>query len=355
MNPAEIIVLDDLEAIGKRLEPEARALAGKTVLITGGSGFLGQYLVLTLVHLNHTRGLRIRVVSLDNFITSSKKPLLKLQGYDDFTFIKHDVIESFSYPQSVDYVIHAAGIASPVYYQKYPVEAIEVASLGTKNFLELARKKHSKSFLFFSSSEIYGDPDPTHIPTAETYRGNVSSIGPRSPYDESKRLGEALSMAYWRKHRMPIKIIRPFNVFGPGMKQDDFRVIPAFFTSALQGESLRVHGQGTQTRTFCYVTDATVAFYKVLLSGKNGDVYNVGNDDNEISMLGLAQEVAQFFKGKIKAQTVPYPPEYPGDEPQRRAPDLTKIRKELAYKPQVNLREGLERTLTWFRAAYFQE
>ncbi len=180
---------------------------------------------------------------------------------------------------------------------------IDVARLG--------REKKVKSFLFFSSSEIYGDPDPNFIPTPETYRGNVSSIGPRSCYDESKRLGETICMIYFNLYNIPVKIVRPFNIYGPGMLRDDYRVVPTFVTHALEGKPLPVHDKGNQTRTFCYITDGIVGFLKVLLSKENGEVFNVGNDENEINMIGLAQVVSEIYEKKIQFHTIPYPKQYP--------------------------------------------
>lgn len=353
MKLANKIVLEDLEMINQALGDEVLNLEGKTVLITGGAGFLGNYLVSTIMHLNKTRFLRpARLISLDNFITGQKKPLLNLKGYRDYKFVEHDVRKPFRIREKVDFVIHAAGIASPIYYKKYPLEAIDVATLGTRNFLELARQKKSGSFLFFSSSEIYGDPRPEQIPTSEDYRGNVSCVGPRSCYDESKRLGEALTITYFQHYGTPVKIVRPFNVFGPGMKHNDFRVVPAFLMNALRGKPLKVHGDGKQTRTFCYITDAIVGIYKVLLSNTGGEVYNVGNDDNEIPMIRLAKGVANLFKKKVAVNTIPYPDNYPRDEPMRRAPDLRKIRRKLGFKPQMKLKTGLKRLLDWYRSEY---
>ena len=351
MRLAEQIVHEDLRSISEQL-PELTKLAGKTVLITGGAGFIGNYLVLTLAHISKELPRPIKIVSVDNFITGSRKQLLTTPSYNSYRFVEHDVRQPYTYTGKVEYVIHAAGIASPIYYKKYPVEAIEVGTQGTKNFLELARKKQSKSFVFFSSSEIYGDPDSSHIPTDETYRGNVSSIGPRSCYDESKRLGEALTMTYWQHYKTPVKIVRPFNVFGPGMKYNDFRVIPAFLMSGLTEKPLNVHGDGSQTRTFCYITDAIVAIFKVLLSDKNGEVYNVGNDNNEMPMIKLAQQVVELIPGEGKIVTIPYPQDYPADEPKRRCPDLTKIAVHLGFKPKVDLETGLERLLAWYRSEY---
>lgn len=353
MKLAQQLVLADLQNISLRLDDVASQFEGKTVVITGAAGFLGNYLVSTLQFLNRYKLKKpTKIIAIDNYITGLKKPIFDFEDLNNFEFINHDVREPLKIRGRVDYVLHAAGIASPVYYRKYPVEAIEVATEGTKNFLEMARIKKSASFMFFSSSEIYGDPDEKNIPTAETYRGNVSSTGPRSCYDESKRLGEALTMAYFQHYQIPVKIIRPFNVFGPGMKYNDFRVIPAFLMAALQNKPMSVHADGMQTRTFCYVSDAVVAIYKVLLSQKNGEVFNIGNDDNEIPMIKLAEMIDGLFKENKKIETISYPKAYPGDEPKRRCPDLNKIKSELKFVPVVDLETGLERLLAWFRSEY---
>lgn len=252
----------------------------------------------------------------------------------------------------MDYIIHAAGLASPYYYKKYPLETIESAILGAKNLLELAKVSRPASFLFFSSSEIYGDPDPKFVPTPETYAGHVSSIGPRACYDESKRLTETLCITYHQLYDIPIKIVRPFNIYGPGMKHVDYRVIPTFIYSGLSGRDLPVHDKGIQTRTFCYVTDAIVAIFKVLISGKKGEVYNIGNDNPEIGMFELAQTIADMIGSGVKPRRKNYPENYPAGEPQRRCPDLTKIKNHLNYQPKVDLRTGLKQTINWFKQTY---
>jgi UDP-glucuronate decarboxylase len=346
------VVRRDIRTIASRIKSDAKLLQGKTILITGGSGFLGKYFLYTIWYLNKyvfTKKNQCKVISLDNYITGIKATNSLLAKDKNITFILHDVRTPFETGKPVDYIIHAAGIASPSFYIRYPLETLEVAAFGTRHMLEFARAKKVKSFLYFSTSEIYGDPDPRFVPTPETYRGNVSSIGPRACYDESKRLGETLSMAYHRLYKIPINIVRPFNIYGPGMRADDYRVIPRFLTNALKGEYLPVHVGGDQTRTFCYVSDAIVAFLKILLSGKNGEVYNVGNDKPEVSIMHLAHMIRRLFGNKIKIKSITYPDTYPQGDPQRRCPDLTKIRKHLGFIPTIDLETGLSRTLAWYK------
>lgn len=347
------IIKKDLDYIVKSLKSKAKALEGKRILISGGAGFLGSYIIGSIYQLNK-RVLKkpCKVISIDNYITGKKRRMLQEIKDKNFLFLNENIIKPVNISGKVDYIIHAAGLASPVYYQKYPLETIESAIHGAKNLLELARLKKIKSFLYFSSSEIYGDPDPKFIPTPETYHGKVSSIGPRSCYDESKRLGETLCFVYHTKHKIPVKIVRPFNIYGPGMMPDDYRVIPTFVSNALNGKKLPVHDLGNQTRTFCYISDAIIGFLKVLLSKENGQVFNVGNDDNEISMLGLAKIVKKIFDGKVIVKTIPYPKHYPQDEPRRRCPDLTKIKNKLGYKPTIGLEEGLRKVIQWYKVEY---
>lgn len=344
------VIEQDIKRIISDIEKEAKALEGKTLLISGGAGFLGKYIVATIDRLNK-RVLKnpCKVISVDSYITGQKRSILDKLDEGNLKQVEHDVTKPLSVDQQVDYIIHAAGLAQPIHYKKYPLETIDSAVFGTKNLLEFAKDRQVKSLLFFSSSEIYGDPDPNFIPTPETYRGNVSSIGPRACYDESKRLGETLCMTYFELFKVPVKIVRPFNVYGPGMGPDDRRVIPAFLTRALRGEALHVHNSGNQTRTFCYISDVTTGFFKVLLSEKNGRVYNVGNDEGEINMMSLAKVVGQLFDNKIKIKTISYPKSYPKGEPKRRCPDLTRIRKELGYVPKVNLKLGLKKMLRWYK------
>jgi len=350
------VVQQDILEIAQSIADEAHALEGKTLLLSGGMGFLGSYIVATLQHLNRKVFKQpCEIVILDNYITGTRENRIIDLEDSSLWLIEHDVRKPIPPHIDAQYLLHAAGIASPVYYKKYPIETIEVAVDGTRNFLEYARTHKVKSVLYFSSSEIYGDPDPHYVPTPEEYWGNVSSTGPRSCYDESKRLSETLCVTYHKFFRVPVKMVRPFNVYGPGMKIKDYRVVPTFLASALRGEPLPVHDRGNQTRTFCYISDAIQGFLKVLLSGRDGEVYNVGKDREEINMVSLANIVSGISPRPVQVKLIEYPDTYPAGEPQRRCPDLTKIRTELGYDPRVDLPTGLKRTMSWFEAAVGQD
>lgn len=343
------IIKEDLDSVVRNLGDDARKLEGKTLLISGGAGFLGSYFVGVTHLLNKNFAKPCRVIVLDNYITGSKDSFIHELIDKNIQLIEADVTRPLPLEGPVDFIIHAAGLASPAYYKKFPLETIDVAILGTKNLLDLAREKKVVSYLGFSSSEIYGNPDPNFIPTPESYRGNVSCVGPRSCYDESKRLAETISITYHQVHDVPVKIVRPFNVYGPGMKPNDYRVVPTFMARAYSGEVLPVHDKGDQTRTFCYISDAIVGFFKVLFSDRNGEIYNVGIDGPEINMVMLANTVSNLFGRNAPVKLVKYPDSYPADEPNRRCPDLSKIKEHVNYTPTVGLEEGLQRTAAWYR------
>lgn len=347
------IIEEDFAAVARALGEEVKSFEGKHVLITGGSGFLGSHMV-GFLHFLNSRILRkpCRVLSLDNYITGSRAGLLGEFSDGNIRYAEVDVSQALNVLDNFDFIIHAAGIASPAYYRKFPLETIDAAVMGTRNLLEYARRSRAASFLFFSSSEIYGYPAPEFIPTPEHYRGNVSCTGPRACYDESKRLAETLCVTYRHLYGTPVKIVRPFNVYGPGIKQNDYRVVPAFIAASMAGGPLPVHGQGDQTRTFCYISDAIAGFLKVLLSGKDGEPYNVGTDKEEITMTDLAAAVLRASGGVAPVRHIDYPETYPGDEPRRRCPDLEKIKRELGFQPEVDLKIGLERTIQWWRDTY---
>ena len=349
---SEKIIKEDIAAIAKGLGKDAKKFEGKTVFISGGGGFLGKYITGTLCHLNdNVFSKPCRVISVDNFITGSHHPHFNYKGPGDVLEVWGDITQPLPVREPGPYIIHAAGLASPVFYKKYPLETIDSAVSGARHLLELAKKNKEtiEGFLFFSSSEIYGDPDEKAVPTPETYHGYVSSVGPRSCYDESKRLGETITTIYCEQFGIPAKIVRPFNVFGPGMGHNDRRGLPMFGYKALNKESIPVHGDGHQTRSFCYITDAIVGFLKVLLLGKPGHAYNIGNKDNEISMRDLAKLFVEIEGSGASFKLIPYPSTYPAGEPQRRCPDLTKAELHLAYKAAVSLKKGLTRFIEWCR------
>lgn len=345
------VILEDLQVIGQEIRRQAPLLEGKTLLVAGGGGFLGGYFLDVVSFLNENiLKEKCRLICLDNFISGKKERVAHLVSKDYFEFINHNLVLPFSCQEPVDFIVHAASIASPAFYRKYPLETIEVNTLGTLHLLKLAKEKNVKSFLYLSSSEIYGDPPAEHIPTPETYWGNVSSVGPRACYDESKRLAETLSMVFFREYGLPVKIARPFNVYGPGLRLDDKRVIPDFLSNALKNETITMYSDGTDTRSFCYVSDAITGFFKILLSDFNGETFNVGSDVREISISDLAQVISGLFNNKIKVVHKSNPDsDYLVDNPHRRFPDLTKIRTLLNYKPNVDLQEGLRRLIQWYK------
>jgi UDP-glucuronate decarboxylase len=345
------IVTEDIATIVRSLGADAQRFSGKTILITGSAGFLGRYFIGTFAYLNeHVLTEPCRILALDNFITGSHHPDFNYRNDPNIIEVWGDVTQPLPVREDLNFVIHAAGIASPVFYRQYPLETIEGAVNGTRNLLEMAQHNKLEGFVFFSSSEIYGDPDPSAVPTPETYHGYVSSVGPRACYDESKRLGETICTIYHQRFGIPTRIIRPFNIFGPGMGYKDKRVVPMFTYKALNGENIPVHGSGEQTRTFCYITDGIAGFLKVLLNGKDGEAYNIGNEQNEISMVDLAKAFTQVTGTSSKVTLIEYPESYPAGEPMRRCPDLTKARREVGYEPQVDMYEGINRFIEWAKA-----
>lgn len=345
------IIQSDLAEIARGLGATARAFSGKTVLITGGRGFLGRYFTETFAYLNErVLAEPCRVLAMDNLITAGAAGA-KTRSFPGYKFIKHDVVEPFAPRERVDFILHAAGIASPHYYRAYPLETLEVAVQGTKRMLELARLSSAR-MLFFSSSEIYGNPDPKSVPTPESYRGSVSCLGPRACYDESKRLGETLCEIFHTKHGVTVSIVRPFNVYGPGMQENDYRVLPNFASRIKGGLPVSVYGGGAQTRTFCYITDAINGFLRALVRGRSSEAYNVGNPTPEVSMQDLVRRIESVLGRRVGLKKVSYPASYPADEPLRRCPDISKATKTLGYRPGVSLDEGLRRFLAWSDSAY---
>ena len=306
------------------------------ILITGGAGFLGSHLCDKFI------GKGYEVLCMDNLITGSTENIAHLIGNDQFRFIHHDVTEYMYIDGELDAILHFASPASPVDYLRYPIQTLKVGSLGTHKALGLAKAKKAR-FLLASTSEVYGDP-LTH-PQEESYWGNVNPVGIRGVYDEAKRFAEAMTMAYHRYHGLETRIVRIFNTYGPRMRIEDGRAIPAFMSQALRGESLTVFGDGSQTRSVCYVDDLVEGIYQLLLSDES-DPVNIGNTD-ELSMLDLAKEILEISGSSSQ---IVYK-DLPQDDPKVRQPDITRAQTTLKWQPNVQRREGLIKTLEYFKQA----
>lgn len=309
-------------------------LNGKKVLITGGAGFLGSHLCDRFVKEGY------HVIAMDNLSTGSLKNIEHLFPLKNFEFYFHDVTKFVHIPGNLDYILHFASPASPIDYLKMPIQTLKVGSLGTHNLLGLAKEKKSR-FLIASTSEIYGDPD-VH-PQTEEYWGNVNPIGPRGVYDEAKRFMEAITMAYHTFHGIDTRIVRIFNTYGPRMRLDDGRALPAFMKQAIEGHDITVFGNGSQTRSFCYVSDLIEGIYRLLLSDYVLPV-NIGNP-NEITIRDFAEEIIKLTGSKQKIIYL----DLPTDDPKQRRPDITKATNILGWAPKVDRAEGLKITYEHFK------
>lgn len=307
----------------------------KRVLITGAAGFLGSHLCDRFINEG------FHVIAMDNLLTGSLKNIEHLFPRKEFEYYHHDVSKFVHVPGELDYILHFASPASPIDYLKMPIQTLKVGALGTHNLLGLAKAKNAR-ILVASTSEVYGDPK-IH-PQTEDYWGNVNPVGPRGVYDEAKRFLEAITMAYHNFHGVETRIIRIFNTYGPRMRVDDGRALPAFFSQAIRGEGLTVFGDGSQTRSFCYVDDLVEGIYRLLMSDHHYPV-NIGNPD-EISIKEFAEEVLELV-GNPKA-TLTFK-DLPKDDPKVRKPDITKAREILGWEPKVSRAEGLKRTLEYFK------
>ncbi|MEQ9297711.1 MAG: SDR family oxidoreductase [Cyclobacteriaceae bacterium] len=309
-------------------------MSKKTILITGGAGFLGSHLCDRFLAEGY------RVIAMDNLITGNIANIEHLFKEKDFEYHHHDVSKFVFVPGRLDYILHFASPASPIDYLKMPIQTLKVGSLGTHNLLGLAKDKKAR-ILVASTSEVYGDP-LVH-PQKEEYWGNVNPVGPRGVYDEAKRFQEAITMAYHTFHRLETRIIRIFNTFGPRMRLDDGRVLPAFISQALNGEDLTAFGDGSQTRSFCYVDDLVEGIYRLLLSDHAQPV-NIGNPD-EITINEFAEEIIKLTDSKSKVIYTPLPM----DDPKQRKPDITKAREILGWEPKFTRAAGLKPTLEYFQ------
>ena len=311
-------------------------MSDKIILITGGAGFIGSHLCETFLAKGY------RVVAVDNMITGNAHNIAHLIHHSRFRFMQHDISKEIHFSEAVDYILHFASPASPLDYLMYPIQTLKVGSLGTHNALGLAKAKKAV-FLLASTSEVYGDP-LVH-PQSESYWGNVNPVGPRGVYDEAKRFAEAITMAYRHTHHLDAKIVRIFNTYGPRMRLNDGRAIPAFISQAITEQPLTVFGDGQQTRSFCYVDDLIGGIEKVLFSDLNEPV-NLGNP-NEMTVLDLAKMILKMTtsKSQIVFRALPK------DDPKVRQPDISKAKQKLGWEPKVPLKEGLEKTIEYFKEA----
>ena len=303
-------------------------------IVTGGAGFLGSHLCERLLNEGW------EVVCLDTFLTGSADNVAHIADHPSFALEQHDVTKDIEVGGDVDWVLHFASPASPVDYLEHPIHTLKVGALGTLNGLGLAKAKGA-GFMLASTSEAYGDP-LVH-PQPESYWGNVNPIGPRGVYDEAKRFAEAMTMAYHRTHAVPVHIIRIFNTYGPRMRQQDGRAVPNFITQSLRGEPITVHGDGSQTRSLCYVDDLIEGIYRFLRSDVVGPI-NLGNPE-EITVLGLAEKIRDLAGSTAEIRFV----ERPVDDPERRRPDIGLAQKELGWSPETKLEDGLKKTIEWAR------
>lgn len=306
----------------------------KTVVITGGAGFIGSHLCDRFIDEG------FNVIAVDNFITGSLDNIRHLLDNKNFRFIEHNVSQRIEIGEKIDFVMHLASPASPDDYLKYPIETLKVGSLGTHNALGLALKKKAK-FLLASTSEVYGDP--LEHPQKEDYWGNVNSVGVRGCYDEAKRFAEAITMAYHRKHKVNTRIIRIFNTYGERMRINDGRVVPNFIYQALKDKPLTVYGKGLQTRSFCYVSDLVEGIFR-LTQVNHSEPVNLGNP-NEFTIMQLAKIVTKLASSKARIEFKPLPQ----DDPRQRKPDISQAKKLLKWEPEIELKEGLKRTISWFQ------
>lgn len=339
------IVLEDLEAI-RQSAIDWQRFAGKTVLITGANGFLPAYLVETLLYVGATSGQDIKVIGMVRNIAKAKKRFSEYANNNNLSFIEQDVSLPVSVAGDVDFIIHAASQASPKYYGTDPVGTLSANVLGTLNLMELAREKNIESFLYFSSGEVYGQIDNEHNPVREDYYGHLDPMQVRSCYGESKRMGENICVSYYKQYGVSAKVVRPFHTYGPGMQLDDGRVYADFVADILAGRDIEMKSDGSARRAFCYLKDATVAFITVLLNGTPGEAYNVGNPQQEHSILELAETVVTLGKPGlkvIKAATNDNT-QYLKSPLLRNTPNVDKLLT-LGWQPQTDIATGFKRTI----------
>jgi UDP-glucuronate decarboxylase len=358
----------DLDYICQQLLSDLPDMEGKRLLISGGAGFLGYYLIKTIQHWNrhHVKNKFISLTVYDNFIRGIPTWLNETKTDKNIVILERDVSQLIiSTEENFDFIIHAASIASPFFYRLHPIKTMDTNVNGLRSILNYAHERQTlgkplTSILFFSSSEIYGEPTPENIPTPESYFGHVSCTGARACYDESKRYGETLCVNFMQQYGIPVKIVRPFNNYGPGLKISDRRVIPDFVRDILNNRDIVLLSDGKPKRTFCYVADAMVGYFKALMKGKNGEPYNIGTETPEITMIELAELIIAesrklfAYQGQLKFEKS-HDNQYLSYNPQRRCPVIKKAREELGYNPGISLQEGMRRSLIWYKENQYAE
>ncbi len=347
---------EDLEYTRNKLGEDFDKLAESTLVITGCAGFLGFYMVHFLYEYRDELKLK-KVICLDNFMMGYPKWIEEMAQDERFIVEKFDVINDdigkFEEAKDADYIIHMASIASPMFYRKYPIETLDANIWGLRRLFDYYKEKNIKGLLFFSSSEIYGNPAPLAVPTKEDYHGDVSCTGPRACYDESKRFGETMCMLFAKQYGMPIGVVRPFNNYGPGMKINDQRVPADFAKNIKEGKDIIILSNGSPSRTFCYIADAVTGYFKILVHGKY-DYFNIGIEKPEITISRLAQiykEKGEKVMGtsvEVK-YAVSEDKDYLTNNPQRRCPDISKAKRILEYNPEIYVEEGVERFLRFVK------
>lgn len=346
------VVEEDLQWIGRQPVPWDE-FAGRTVLISGAYGFVVAYLVEALLYRNESAARPSRILALVRSRAKAERRFASYSGRPDLRFVIQDVCDPVKIDEPVDYVIHGASWASPVYYGSQPVGSLMPNVLGTYRMLEVAREHASRGVLFFSSAEIYGKPDAAHVPTPESFPGSVDPREVRSCYAESKRMGETMCVAWAHEHRVPARMARIFHTYGPGMALDDGRVFADFVRDIVERRNIRMMSDGRHRRTFCYLADAAVALFTILLKGEIGQAYNMGNDEAEVSILELAETVAALFPERgLRVERVPdaHPPGYLRTAVDRACPDITRLRG-LGWAPHFGVREGFRRTILSYETA----
>ena len=323
---------EDIDIIANNIDPSK--FSGKRVMLIGSNGFLGRWFY------DFFKSFSIETLCMDNNIASSDAT---------FEYKQHNICESIPTEDRYDFIINCAGIASPEKYLKYPVETLDVSYVGTKNVLEYAKKVSVESVLMFSSSEVYGTPHKNAIPTKESYVGCIPTTSSRSCYDIGKQVLETLCDIYYKEHDVPVKVVRPFNVYGPHMGSKDNRVLSKWMKSCMGGEKIRIYGDGKQTRTFCYASDSISMMLGVLLDGKNGDIYNVGTNTPELNMVELAEKLYNTLGIEPNYEIIEYPGDYPADEPLRRCPNIDKVVNTTNIQPSTPLQTGLKKMYEYFR------